>query len=114
MYHSASRSPAVARSQYSRWSFLITLTLRLQPGDDALIAAAHTGVAFVRFLVQLLTRAWFGRCSTMSIGRLLLLGCARGERGGSEHKPQSEGNHFGHFKPPGRPECCPKGPHTRC
>ena len=55
MYHSASRSPAFARAQYLRESFLITLTLRLQPGDDALIAAAHTAVAFVRFLVQLLT-----------------------------------------------------------
>jgi hypothetical protein len=35
--------------------FLITLTLRLQPGDDVLIAAAHTGFAFARFLVQSLT-----------------------------------------------------------
>src|SRR6516165_4075507 len=33
MYHSASRSPAFARAQYLRESFLITLTLRLQPGD---------------------------------------------------------------------------------
>ena len=78
-YHSASQSPAVTRPQYSRQSFLIALTLRLQPGDDALIAAAHTGVAFARFLVPLLTRAWFGWRSSLSIGRLLLLGSARGE-----------------------------------
>jgi hypothetical protein len=44
----------------------------------------------------------------------LLLGCARGERGGSEHEPQGEGNHPGHFKPPKRPVCRPKGRHTRC
>jgi len=31
------------------------LTLRLQPLDDVLIAAAHTGFAFAHFLVQLLT-----------------------------------------------------------
>ena len=49
------RPSAVARSPYLRWSFLITQTLRLQPVDDALIAAAHTSFASVHFLVHLLT-----------------------------------------------------------
>jgi hypothetical protein len=31
--------------------FLIALTPRLQPGDDVLIAAAHTDVAFAHFFV---------------------------------------------------------------
>lgn len=52
--------------------------------------------------MQLLTRARFGRRSGLSIGRLLLLGCARGERGGRQREPEGEGNHPGHFKPPKR------------
>jgi hypothetical protein len=35
--------------------FSSTLTSRLQTGDEVLIAAAYTGFAFVRFVVQLLT-----------------------------------------------------------
>jgi hypothetical protein len=49
------RSTTVARRQSLRQSFLIALTLLLQPGNDVLIAAAHTGFAFVDFLVQPLT-----------------------------------------------------------
>jgi hypothetical protein len=59
---------AVARSQYLRYSFLITFTPRLQLADDALIAATHTGFAFAHFLVQLLTRARLGRRSRLGIG----------------------------------------------